>query len=85
MVEVDWLIPMGIGGLFILLGLVGILWGRREEGNYDYSLSARADLREFMEHWPSRPQPGSFKVGGWIAVAMGLVLLVLGGVLALLG
>ena len=84
MADVDWLIPLGVGGLFILLGLAAILWGRREEKSYDYSLSTRADLREFMEHWPPRPQPGSLKVGGWIAVAVGLVVLVLGGVLALL-
>ncbi len=84
MADVDWLIPLGVGGLFILLGLAAILWGRREEKSYDHSLSTRADLREFMEHWPSRPQPGSLKVGGWIAVIVGLVVLVLCGVLALL-
>lgn len=84
MADVDWLIPVGVGGLFILLGLAAILWGRREEKSYDYLLSTRADLREFMEHWPPRPQPGSLKVGGWIAVIVGLVVLVLCGVLALL-
>ncbi len=84
MADVDWLMPVGVGGLFILLGLAAILWGRREEKSYDYLLSTRADLREFMEHWPPRPQPGSLKVGGWIAVIVGLVVLVLCGVLALL-
>ena len=74
MSNADWLLPMVVGGIFILLGLAGILWSRREQESYDYQLSSRADLREFLEHWPSRPEPGSLKVGGWIGVVVGLVL-----------
>jgi len=74
----DWLIPMIAGGIFILLGLAGILWSKREEKSYDYQLSSRDDLREFIEHWPPRPEPGALKVGGWIAAVIGLVLLLLG-------
>ena len=73
-------ILMGIGGLFILLGLGAIIWGRREEKSYYDAVSTRPDVREFLERQPRRPQPESLKIGGWIAVALGLILLVMGGV-----
>ena len=85
MADVDWFLPIGAGGLFILLGLAAVLWGRREEKSYENSLSRRGDLREFLEHWPPRPEPGALKVGGWIAITIGLVMLVLGGVFLLWG
>ncbi len=72
-------ILMGLGGLFILLGLAGIIWGKREEKSYYDSLSTRPDVREFLEHWPQRPEPGAVKIGGWIAMAIGLLMLVMGG------
>ena len=81
----DWFILMGMGGLFILLGLAAIIWGRSEEKSYYDSLSTRPDVREFLEHQPQRPQPAALKVGGWIAVAVGLVMLAIGGVVFLLG
>ena len=85
MSDVDWLMPIVVGSIFILLGLVGILWGRREQKGYDYQLSTRPDLREFLEHWPVRPQPGSLKVGGLIAVVVGLFLLLLGAAFLIWG
>jgi len=77
----DWLILIGIGGLFILLGIVSIIWGRREEKSYYDSLSSsrRPDVREFFEHRPRRPEPGALKIGGWIAIAVGVLMLALGG------
>jgi len=69
---------MGVGGLFIILGLAAIIWGKHEEKDYFDSLSERTkDLREFMNHWPQRPQPGASKIGGWIAIAIGLLMLVI--------
>lgn len=85
MSDADWLMPIVVGSIFILLGLVGILWGRREQKGYDYQLSTRIDLREFLNHWPPRPEPGSLKVGGWIAIVVGLVLLLLGGAFLIWG
>jgi len=68
-----------VGGVFIVLGLVGILWGRHEEKSYFDSIAARpGDQREFMNHWPERPQPGALRVGGWIAIAAGVVMLIVG-------
>ena len=75
----DWLILIIVGIVFLVLGLATIIWGRHEEKSYFDSLSTRTnDLREFMEHWPQRPQPGSLKVGGWIALAIGLLVLATG-------
>ena len=80
MPHADYLVLMGIGGLFILAGLVAVIWGWIEEKGYYDSLSGRADVREYLDHWPPHPQSGgSLKVGGWVALAIGVVLLAVGG------
>ncbi|MBI4187984.1 MAG: hypothetical protein HY529_02135 [Chloroflexi bacterium] len=79
MPQQDWLALMGMGGGFILLGIIAIIWGRREEKGYYNSLSDHRDVREFMEHWPPRPQFGSLKIGGRIAIIIG-VLMLAGGI-----
>ncbi len=85
MSQYDWFVIMGMGGLFILLGLGAIIWGRSEEKSYYDSLSTRPDTREFLEHWPPRPQFGALKIGGWIAIAIGVVMIVMGGAFWLWG
>ena len=62
-----------------------IIWGKREEKSYYDSLSTRTDVREFLEHWPWRPQPVALKIGGWIAIAVGLLMLAMGGIILLWG
>ena len=82
----DGLILIGIGGLFLILGLVTVIWGRKEEKSYYNTLSTRyGDQREFMEHWPPRLQPSALKIGGLIAITVGAVMLVTGGILSLVG
>ncbi len=81
----DYLIPMGMGGFFAILGIILILLGRHEERTYDESLANRPDAREFLEHWPERPRVGALKIGGWVALAVGLVLVVMGGAFWLWG
>lgn len=81
----DLWVLMGMGGLFGLLGLAAIIWGKSEEKSYYDSLSARPDTREFLEHRPQRPQLGALKIGGRIAVAIGLLMLVMGGIILLWG
>ncbi len=77
----DCLILVGLGGLFILLGVAGIMWGGKEENAYYEALAKRrGDVREFIEHWPPRHQPWAMKLGGWIALALGVVLLITGGI-----
>jgi len=81
----DWFVLMGMGSLFVLLGLATIIWGRREEKGYYNSLSTRVDTREFLEHWPRRPQSGSLKIGGRIAIVIGVLMIVMGGAFWLWG
>jgi len=76
----DSIILLGLGGFFVVLGLVALFWGRREEKRYYDSIAERHDAREFLEHWPRRPEPGATKVGGWISFALGAILLIIGGV-----
>lgn len=80
----DFFMLMVMGGFFIIVGLGAIIWGKREEKGYYNALAKRpGDTREFMEHWPPRPQPGALKIGGWIALAIGVALLITGGLLYL--
>ena len=81
----DWFILIIMGGLFILLGLAAFIRGKGEEKSYYNSISARHDAREFLEHKPERAEPGALKIGGWIALAVGLLLLIMGGAFLLWG
>jgi hypothetical protein len=74
----DWYILAIVGGIFILLGIIGILWGIREEKRLFEALAAKPDLREFSLRHVETPQPGALKAGGWIAIAVGLVVLIVG-------
>lgn len=77
--DLDSYVVMGIGGFFFILGIISFLWSRGEERRLNHSLSQRPDLREFLTRWPTRIEPGALRVGGWILVAVGLVLIILGG------
>ncbi len=82
----DWLVMLGIGGLFLLLGISAYIWGRNEEKQYYDSIPARrVDVREFLEHSPSRPEPGALKIGGFIAMTIGLLMLLTGSAVWLWG
>ena len=81
----DYFIMMGSGGLFTILGLGAIFWGKSEEKDYYDSLSTRTDVKEFLEHGPQRPGPEALQVGGWIAISIGLLMIVVGSVLWLRG
>ena len=85
MPERDFLILMGMGGLFVILGIASIFWGRSEEKSYYDAISTRPDAREFLEHEPKVPQPGALKLGGWIAIGIGLLMVVMGGAFWLWG
>ncbi len=70
----DNFILVVVGGIFIILGIAAIIWGMLEEKGYYNRIAARAgDLREFVNHWPPRLQPGALKIGGCISLAVGLV------------
>jgi len=79
MPESEFLMFVGIGGFFVILGVVALIWDRREEKSYYNGLTERTDVREYLEHWPERPRVGAGKIGGWISLAVGLVLAAVGG------
>jgi len=81
----DYFIPMGMGGFFAIVGIILIILGKSEERAYYDSLAGRPDAREFLEHWPERPRVGSLKIGGWVALTVGLLLVVMGGAFWLWG
>jgi hypothetical protein len=81
----EYLIPIGIGGFFAIIGIILILLGRGEEHRYYDSLAQRPDAREFLERWPARPRLGGLKIGGWIALGIGLMLVIMGGAFWLWG
>lgn len=74
----DWYILMIVGGVFIVLGIIGIIWGRYEEKRIFDALAQQPDLREFSLKHVESPQPGALKTGGWIAIALGVLMLVVG-------
>jgi hypothetical protein len=77
----DWFILAIVGGIFIILGIIGIFWGIREEKKLFEALAAKPDLREFSLRHVDSPQPGALKIGGWIALALGVVVLAVGIIL----
>ena len=74
----DYLILMGLGGLFVILGIGSMFWGKGEWKSYYNNISTRADVREYLEREPERPEPGALKIGGWIFIAVGLLMIVMG-------
>ena len=81
----NWSILMGAGGFFILLGLGAVIWDRSERKGYYDAISGRRDVREYLNHQPERPEFGALKAGGWIAISIGFLLLIAGGVFWLWG
>ncbi len=81
----NWSILMGAGGFFILLGLGAVIWDRSERKGYYDAISGRRDVREYLNHQPGRPEFGALKAGGWIAISIGCLLLIAGGIFWIIG
>jgi hypothetical protein len=77
----DWFIFVIIGGVLVLLGIGGIIWGVVEEKRVFEALAKKPDLREFSLKHIESPQPGALKIGGWIAVGIGVLVVAAGFVL----
>lgn len=74
----DLYLFLGLGGFFVLLGIGTFIWGRGEEKGYYSKISSRADAREFLDHWPRRPQFEALKIGGRIFLAIGVLMVLTG-------
>jgi hypothetical protein len=77
----DWYILLIVGGIFIVLGIGAVVWGMREEKKIFEELSKKPDLREFSLKHIETPQPGALKIGGWIAVSLGVLMEIVGIIL----
>lgn len=64
-----------IGGIFLILGVISFLWGKSETGGWYRSIQEHRDVREYVEHTPSRPEPMALKIGGKICFALSIVIL----------
>lgn len=83
MPQADWLMPLAMGGLFVVLGIALVVRGNSgEKGHQD--LSAGMDVKEYLGQ-EVQPKFESLKVGGWIAIAVGLLMLAMGGAFWLWG
>jgi hypothetical protein len=63
-----------LGGVFVFLGILALLWGNREESSWWGSISEHFDVREYMDHTPGRFEPDALRIGGKISIAVGIVL-----------
>jgi hypothetical protein len=75
----DWYTLVGMGGLFVVLGIVGFFWGSYEERSYYDNIANRPDVREFLDRLPWRPEPHAIIIGARIAVIVGVFMLLVGG------
>ena len=74
-----------MGGFFLLLGIVFVLWNKREKKRYYNSiLLTQKDIKESLTHEPERPWLHAWQIGGRISLIVGIVLLVIGGILWLI-
>ncbi|MFH0942032.1 MAG: hypothetical protein V1823_03305 [Chloroflexota bacterium] len=77
----SWLAMLVAGGVFLLVGVAGLLWGRREATQDYHILTSRADvhtdIKKVVQNWRANSGAGSLMMGGVISIVIGLFLLVL--------
>lgn len=82
MAPAGYQIILAMGGFFLLLGVVFILWNKREKKSYyDSILLTRRDIKESLTREPERPWLHAWQIGGRISLILGIVLLIIGGIL----
>ena len=73
---------LGMGGFFLLLGIIFILWNKKEKKKYYNSiLLTRRDIKETITHEHERFWLHAWQIGGRISLIVGIVLLITGGIL----
>jgi hypothetical protein len=82
MSQVSYQVILGMGGFFVLLGIIFILWNKREKNKYYNSiLLTRRDIKETITHEHERFWLQAWKIGGRISLIVGIVLLIIGVIL----
>lgn len=76
---------MVMGGVFAGVGIGVLFWGKREERRDSDALAARTDMKEFLEYSPEHSRSWALRMGGWISIIVGSVMLGIGGGLRLWG
>jgi hypothetical protein len=71
-----------MGGFFLLMGIIFILWNKREKQRYYNSiLLTRRDIKETITHEHERFWLHAWQIGGRISLIVGIVLMIIGGIL----
>ena len=74
-------IILGMGGFFVLLGIVFMLANRREKRKYYNSiLLTQRDIKETITHEHERFWLQAWQIGGWISLIVGIVLVIIGAI-----
>ncbi len=74
----SWQAILGMGLFFVLLGIVSVLWSRREQTRYYDSISTRRDVKEFMTREPHLSWLSAWLIGGVLCLVIGVVLIIVG-------
>jgi len=71
-----------MGGCFLLLGIIFILWNKREKNRYYNSiLLTRRDIKETITREHERFWLQAWQIGGRISLIVGIILLIIGGIM----
>lgn len=71
-----------LGGCFLLLGIIFILWNKREKNKYyNNILLTRRDIKEIITREHERFWLQAWQIGGRISLIVGIVLLIIGGIM----
>ena len=82
MAGASYQVILGMGGFFVLLGIVFILGNRREKKKYyNGILLTQRDIKETITREHERFWLQAWQIGGWVSLIVGIVLLIIGGVL----
>jgi hypothetical protein len=82
MSQVSYQVILGLGGFFAFLGVIFILWNRREKNKYYNSiLLTRRDIKETITHEHERFWLQAWQIGGRISLIVGIVLLIISVIL----
>jgi hypothetical protein len=74
-------IILGMGGFFILLGIIFIVGNRREKTKYYNSVLTQKDIKETITHEHERFWLQAWLIGGRISLIVGVALLIAGAIL----